>query len=288
MKQILVILAFLATLPLAAQDVWKEGTQWWVTYEDGTEGCYFLEGHTTFDGVGYINLKSVTTEDPDTCIIGYIRTERGDTVVYARFNLPYADDEEYVLYDFGSFEAGTCLRYSETDLDSWEVGLHNVTIDGDSLCYFHDVIEPGDILPCYNDIVFKVGHLGGPMFMVILEDETEKDPDGSIPPGPTRPNRKIISHTVLKLNDQEVTLSPGTMAQNDAEPLGTIYQKFSFTLFDKVVELINDDESKNVILSPLSAMMALSMVQNGAANHTLAEIRQAMGTGGYSNEQVNA
>jgi hypothetical protein len=44
MKQILVILLFLATLPLAAQDVWKEGTQWWVTYEDGTEGCYFLEG----------------------------------------------------------------------------------------------------------------------------------------------------------------------------------------------------------------------------------------------------
>ena len=126
------------------------------------------------------------------------------------------------------------------------------------------------------------------MFMVILEDETEKDPDGSIPPGPTRPNRKIISHTVLKLNDQEVTLSPGTMAQNDAEPLGTIYQKFSFTLFDKVVELKNEDESKNVIFSPLSAQMALSMVQNGAANNTLAEIRQVMGTGGYSNEQVNA
>ena len=82
--------------------------------------------------------------------------------------------------------------------------------------------------------------------------------------------------------------SLGTMAQNDAEPLGTIYQKFSFTLFDKVVEFKNEDESKNVILSPLSAQMALSMVQNGAANNTLAEIRQVMGTGGYSNEQVNA
>ena len=82
--------------------------------------------------------------------------------------------------------------------------------------------------------------------------------------------------------------SLGTMAQNDAEPLGTIYQKFSFTLFDKVVEFNNEDESKNVILSPLSAQMALSMVQNGAANNTLAEIQETMGTTGYTNEQVNA
>ena len=81
--------------------------------------------------------------------------------------------------------------------------------------------------------------------------------------------------------------SLGTMAQNDAEPLGTIYQKFSFTLFDKVVEFKNEDESKNVILSPLSAQMALSMVQNGAANNTLAEIQQAMGIGGYTSVEVN-
>ncbi len=204
MKQILIILSLLTTLPLPAQDVWKEGTQWLVTYEDGSEGNFFLEGKTTIDGMEYLNLKSVITEDSDTFLIGYIRTERGDTMVYARFNFLYLDDEEHVLYNFGTFEQGTCLQYSETDLDSWEVGLHTVTIDGDSLCYFHDVIEPGDILPCYNDIVFKVGHLGGPMFLV----ETGTDPDEPIPPGPTRPNRKNISHTVLKLADREVPLSP--------------------------------------------------------------------------------
>ena len=204
MKQILIILSLLTTLPLPAQDVWKEGTQWLVTYEDGSEGNFFLEGKTTIEGMEYLNLKSVITEDSDTFLIGYIRTERGDTMVYARFNFLYLDDEEHVLYNFGTFEQGTCLQYSETDLDSWEVGLHTVTIDGDSLCYFHDVIEPGDILPCYNDIVFKVGHLGGPMFLV----ETGTDPDDPIPPGPQRPKRKNISHTVLKLNDQEMTLSP--------------------------------------------------------------------------------
>ncbi len=75
------------------------------------------------------------------------------------------------------------------------------------------------------------------------------------------------------------------MAQEDStEPLETIYQKFTFTLFNKVAE----DGNKNVILSPLSAQIALSMVQNGAAGNTLAEIQEAMGTTGYTNEQVNA
>lgn len=78
-------------------------------------------------------------------------------------------------------------------------------------------------------------------------------------------------------------LSMGGMAQNGTEPLETIYQKFAFTLFNKVVE----EEHESVILSPLSAQVALSMVQNGAAGNTLAEIQEAMGTTGYTNEQVN-
>ena len=212
MKQMLIILALLATLPFHAQDVWKEGTQWLVTYEDDTEGCFFLEGHTTFDGEAYINLKSVTSEDLDTCLIGYIRTERGDTVVYARFNLPYADDDEHVLYNFGTFEHGTSIQYTEKDAETGEIYLRTETIGSGSLRYFHDVIEPGDILPCYNDILFKVGHLGGPMFLIVSEFIEGEDPGGDpgeiIPPGPTRPKRKNVSHTVLKLNDQEVTLSP--------------------------------------------------------------------------------
>ena len=74
------------------------------------------------------------------------------------------------------------------------------------------------------------------------------------------------------------------MAQDSTEPLETIYQKFAFTLFNKVAE----DGNKNVILSPFSAQIALSMVQNGAAGNTLAEIQETMGTTGYANEQVNA
>ena len=78
--------------------------------------------------------------------------------------------------------------------------------------------------------------------------------------------------------------SVSVMAQDSTEPLETIYQRFAFTLFNKVAE----DGNKNFILSPLSAQIALSMVQNGAAGNTLAEIQEAMGTAGYTNEQVNA
>lgn len=76
----------------------------------------------------------------------------------------------------------------------------------------------------------------------------------------------------------------GAMAQDNTEPLETVYQKFAFTLFNKVAE----DGNKNVILSPLSAQIALSMLQNGAAGNTLTEIQQVMGTAGYTKEQVNA
>ena len=79
-------------------------------------------------------------------------------------------------------------------------------------------------------------------------------------------------------------MSMAAIAQDGNEPLETIYQKFAFTLFNKVVE----EGNKNVILSPFSAQVALSMLQNGAVGNTLSEIQEAMGTNGYSNEQVNA
>ena len=224
MKQILIILTLLVNHSLHAQEVWKEGTQWVVTYEDGCEDNFFLEGKTTIEGMEYINLKSVTTEKPDTSLIGYIRTERGDTVVYARFYPLFIEEEEHLLYDFGSFEAGTCVQYSERDtFDLYEVVLHTDTINGDSLCYFQNVIEPGDILPCYNDIVFKVGHLGGPMFFVILEEVEQDEPNVPVPPGPARPIRKNISHTVLKLAGREVPLSPTGVAPVTLKTANTIY-----------------------------------------------------------------
>ena len=58
MKRILLIMAFFFTLHLHAQDVWKEGTQWVVTFDEDDVEIFFLEGHTTIEGVEYLNLKS--------------------------------------------------------------------------------------------------------------------------------------------------------------------------------------------------------------------------------------
>jgi serine protease inhibitor len=73
-------------------------------------------------------------------------------------------------------------------------------------------------------------------------------------------------------------------AQDSAQPLESIYQKLSFTLFNKVAKDINE----NAIFSPFSAQIALSMLENGAAGNTLSEIQEALGTTGYDMEQVNA
>ncbi len=80
-----------------------------------------------------------------------------------------------------------------------------------------------------------------------------------------------------------LTTSMSMMAQESLQPLETIYQKFSFTLFDKVAE----DIDENVIFSPLSAQIALSMLENGAGGNTLSEIREVLGTADYDMEQVN-
>ena len=68
--------------------------------------------------------------------------------------------------------------------------------------------------------------------------------------------------------------SMNLMAQDSTPSLETVYQKFSFTLFNKVA----DDVNKNVILSPLSAQIALSMLENGAVGKTLSEMQEALGT----------
>ena len=167
-----------------------------VTYVDNTEETFFLEGQTVIEGVDYLVMKSITKEEADTNIVGYIRTERGDTTVYARTLM----DEEFILYDFGTFKPGSLLRYSERDTVSHQIHLNTDVIDADSLTYYHDVIETGDILPCYNDIVFKVGHLGGPMYLINNMENYNGYGD--------KPKRKNISHTILKLTNKAVELTP--------------------------------------------------------------------------------
>ena len=61
---------------------------------------------------------------------------------------------------------------------------------------------------------------------------------------------------------------------------------FAFNLMEQL-EKQSDAEDKNLVFSPLSAWMALSMLQNGAAGNTLTEMQQAMCTADYTAQQLN-
>lgn len=60
---------------------------------------------------------------------------------------------------------------------------------------------------------------------------------------------------------------------------------FAFNLLKTVYA--NEDADKNILLSPLSANLALSMLNNGAVGKTQEEIQQALGYGEASPETVN-
>ena len=64
------------------------------------------------------------------------------------------------------------------------------------------------------------------------------------------------------------------------------YGSFAFQLMEKA-EQHKKDPRDNVVLSPVSAWLALSMLQNGAANNTLAQMQQAMNSSGFSVDDIN-
>ena len=61
---------------------------------------------------------------------------------------------------------------------------------------------------------------------------------------------------------------------------------FAFNLMEQL-EKQCEAEDKNLVFSPLSAWIALSMLQNGAAGNTLAEMQQALSVTDYSPQQLN-
>ena len=65
-------------------------------------------------------------------------------------------------------------------------------------------------------------------------------------------------------------------------------QNFAANLFSVIHEsMINDSESENIAISPLSLNMALAMVWNGANGETKQAIQEAMRIGDYSQSEVN-
>lgn len=73
-------------------------------------------------------------------------------------------------------------------------------------------------------------------------------------------------------------------AQSNAPTLASSYNDFAFDFFQHIE---SEHVDENIILSPLSAQFALSMLQNGAGGHTLTEIQQALNTADFSLDNVN-
>lgn len=199
MKKILTILLMLFPLMLSAQDVWVEGTEWVVTYSEGETCTQVLSGHATFDGTEYLILKDEESGEP----VGYVRSERGDTVVYARGIIDGEVTREFLLYDFGTFEPGTSFRYSVYADEVGDIQLCTSRIDPDELAYFHDVITEGDQLPCCCGVIFKVGCIGGPMDLfyggfIIECTEGEVTSDDN-----PKPKTRNVSHLVFRPKGQK-------------------------------------------------------------------------------------
>ena len=220
---LLLLSSLLTSMSLHAQDVWCEGTRWdieYLTNEKTVTISFELKGHTVLDDVDYLNLYDLT----DDHIIGYVRSERGDTLVYARLCNDSISDE-LLLYDFSSFEPGSYFHYSSIDSSYNDTIPHVIlqtdTITAEGLTYYHDVIAEGDILPCWNNVLFKIGCLDGPMAYLYDALAMFEGAEGTS----SKPKRRNVSHTVLQLAGREVKLTPNGIdaIRKSSQPMGECY-----------------------------------------------------------------
>ncbi len=278
MKQItLTLLAFLAPLALHAQRVWTEGTTWDVEYttESGLPHTLFrMEPDTLIDGVSYFPLTATTDSGCDT--LAYIRSEHGDSMVYVRY---IAGDgmgllPDTLLYDFSKpFCYGDTIHYGTA-----HSGVQQMVVDKayDTLLYCYNVLEEGDSLPVWRGLVYMLGHVEGPLALFLDDNPTGGESD-------THPKSSNVSHILFGTKGHTaISLS---FTSGDSQLDGAC-QRFGFQLMNRIETMQNEPD--NIVMSPLSAWIALSMLQNGAAGNTLAQMQQAMLTTGCTVEQVNS
>lgn len=73
-----------------------------------------------------------------------------------------------------------------------------------------------------------------------------------------------------------------TRAEQEMTDMGT---DFAFRFFSQVCK--TENKHPNLLISPLSATLCLSMITNGAANNTLEEMKTVLGFSDYSLEEMN-
>lgn len=198
------LLACLSSLCSFAQQVWTEGTVWETDiYMGGYYGDGYLhliqrlESPVEMDGKVYYPL---TVEWDDGAIepSGFIRTERGDSLVYIRYTYRGGLEEgECLLHDFTkSYEYGDVIRYGSYSHETGDC-VKEETIDENEceIIYFHNVLEEGDILPCWKNLIYKIGFIEGPaIFYMSFDGATDGEANSG---GGTRPNSSNLSHLVF-------------------------------------------------------------------------------------------
>lgn len=192
---------------------WDVGSEWDVYYTVEPEDADSQSGILNQDRYrlmqaddGYMALQKTTiiggTANTPS-VIGYIRNVN-DMMIYVRpVKANGTIGEEMLLYDFSTpMEYGNTVRYGTAD-----GGIKEMYIDWrtDSLDYY---IMDGDrhCLPAYKGIIYKYGHVGGPMELF----QMNATPGSAVKPKPTNishvifTTRKGIRRTMRMGNDGNV------------------------------------------------------------------------------------
>lgn len=254
--------------------IWREGSTWEYYDEEGNlVETYTLGAYAkNFDRYHYYMplIKNMGS------IEGFIRTERGDSLVYACGWSASGDLlPEVLLYDFTkSYESGDVMRLGAAKSMSGNLGVDELRIESSNdvpLTFFYNVFEEGDHVPQWNGVIYKIGCLEGPMAYYYGQT------------GKKKPSAKNLSHLIF-----------GNKKRRGAPmkffPYGNGNCVFAFDLFNSLCKASSSgvaEEDGNVVTSPLSAQFALSMLQNGAAGNTLKEMQFALGTSAYTMAEVN-
>lgn len=191
-KLIVTFMLCLIALCSNAQQVWTEGTVWDVIDDVDKHWIYTLGSPVDVDGTEYMPLL-VSDDDGLVTTEAYIRSERGDSLVYIRHKwgpggkLP---EKDCLLYDFTkSYEYGDTIRYGviANNPNGGRVRSEVIDEEEDELIYYYDVLEEGDTLPNWKGLIYKIGYIQG-IFPLFYSPYINDDP---------RPNSSNLSHLVF-------------------------------------------------------------------------------------------
>ena len=158
--------------------------------------------------------------------MGFIRSERGDTLVYCRvydIDEPYYLFNDFLLYDFSkSFEYGDTIRFGHVGFIKEEL----IDEEDGTLDYYYNVLEDGDTLPSWNGLVYKLGYLEGPFGLFFSELSAKYPPDPDSATGSVvllrHPKPQNVSHTLF-------STKTSTMARN------TWFYKISHPIYQSIL-----------------------------------------------------